>query len=113
MQPYINSTLETLFKLSPGSEDEYYVVHRLATLDPSTYLILNNIILSSTGNTSVTQIDHIVVSRYGIFCIETKSTTGWIFGSTDQQFWTKVFYKKRYTLANPIRQNYCHIKAIE
>ena len=31
-----------------------------------------------------TQIDHILVSKYGIFVIETKNRKGWIFGGPQQ-----------------------------
>ena len=31
--------------------------------------------------TGTTQIDHILLSRFGVFVIETKDYTGWIFGS--------------------------------
>jgi restriction system protein len=30
------------------------------------------------------QIDHVVVSPYGVFVIETKAMDGWIFGSEKQ-----------------------------
>jgi hypothetical protein len=65
------------------------------------------------GNTNTTQIDHIVVSDFGIFCIETKSHSGWIFGHAKQQHWTQVIYRYKKKFYNPLRQNYAHIKAIE
>jgi len=57
-----------------------------------------------------TQIDHIIVSRYGIFVIETKNMKGWIYGNEFQRQWTQVIYKKKSKFMNPLHQNYGHIK---
>ena len=62
---------------------------------------------------STTQIDHIVLSPYGIFVIETKNMQGWIFGSEHQKSWTQSIYGKKHTFQNPLLQNYRHIKALE
>ncbi len=96
-----------------GKSGENFIAHKLQRLDQSKYKVLNNIVLSSNGNTDTTQIDHIVVSVYGIFCIETKMHKGWIFGSVHKKYWTQVLYKKKYRLYNPLRQNYAHIKSLE
>ncbi len=55
-----------------------------------------------------TQIDHIIVSVYGIFVIETKNYKGWIFGGEHQKTWTEVFYKNKNKFQNPLHQNYKH-----
>ena len=60
---------------------------------------------------SSTQIDHIFVSKCGIFIVETKNMTGWIFGKENAKTWTQVIYKKKYPFQNPLRQNYAHVKA--
>ena len=87
----------------------------LARLDRDDYQVFNNVMLLTAGNPrmDLTQIDHIIVSRYGIFCLETKSHCGWIFGSTSDRNWTQVIYKNRYRMYSPFHQNYGHIKAIE
>ena len=43
--------------------------------------------------TGTTQIDHILLSPYGIFIIETKNYQGWIFGGERQKHWTQKIYK--------------------
>jgi len=97
-----------------GAMGESAVLNKLLySLDKSRYKILNDILLPSTGNTKTTQIDHIVVSNYGIFCIETKAYQGWIFGNTNQEQWTQVIYRYKKKFYNPLRQNFAHIKAIE
>ncbi|HRN97515.1 MAG TPA: nuclease-related domain-containing protein [Candidatus Saccharibacteria bacterium] len=92
---------------------ERLVAHSLAQLDPDFYTVINNVMLPSRGNTSLTQIDHIVVSRFGIFCIETKSHKGWIFGFSDRQQWTQVLYRDKYKFYSPVLQNFAHTKALE
>lgn len=60
-----------------------------------------------------TQIDHVVVSNYGIFVIETKNYQGWILGNEFDDYWTQVIFKRKEKLHNPIKQNYGHIKALK
>ncbi len=80
-------------------------------LNKSKYKVLNDVILKSGGYT--TQIDHIVISDFGIFVIETKNYKGWIVGSENAEFWTQVIYRRKEKLYNPIRQNFGHIKALK
>lgn len=75
------------------------------------YLRLNNITLPlSDGGT--TQIDHIIVSSFGIFVIETKNYKGWIFGQERDAKWTQMIMGRKYQFQNPLRQNYLHIKTL-
>lgn len=96
-----------------GKSGENFIARRLDGLDSLKYKILNDVMLPSHGNTSTTQIDHIVVSNFGIFCIETKSYQGWIFGSADQKYWTQVIYRNKQRFYNPFWQNFAHLKAVE
>jgi hypothetical protein len=59
------------------------------------YIMLNNCTIPDEQN-GTTQIDHILISPYGVFIIETKNYTGWIFGSINQKQWTQKIYKKSY-----------------
>lgn len=73
-----------------------------------------NVVLDSPkGNTAHTEIDEIVVSPYGIFCLEYKSHKGYIFGSKDRSTWTQCTYSGKYPFHNPLYQNYKHVKGIE
>lgn len=60
----------------------------------------------------LTQIDHIVISVYGIFVIETKNYKGWITGGEYAENWIKNVYGNKYSFRNPLKQNYAHIKSI-
>lgn len=75
------------------------------------YRAFDNVTLPDDAGT--TQIDHIYVSRFGVFVVETKNMAGWIFGSENQAQWTQSIYKRKTRFQNPIRQNYKHIKTLE
>jgi len=79
-------------------------------LDDKDYRRYNDIILQAPNGT--TQIDHVVVSRFGIFVIETKNYQGWIFGGATQKEWTQSLYGKKNRFQNPLHQNFRHTKAL-
>jgi restriction system protein len=79
-------------------------------LDPERYRRIHNVILQARNGT--TQIDHVVVSTYGLFVIETKNMDGWIFGSAEQEMWTKQLFRKKFKFQNPLRQNYRHTRCL-
>ena len=81
-------------------------------LDKEKYINIHNITLQLNDG-STTQIDHVIVSRYGIFVIETKNMKGWIFGDEHQEKWTQQIFKEKHRFQNPLRQNYRHTKALE
>ena len=96
-----------------GKVGESFVTEKLRDLDPAFYKIFTDVLLPSDGNIKTTQIDQLVVSKYGIFCIETKNYSGWIFGSANQEYWTQVIYRNKERFYNPLWQNYAHTKAVE
>jgi hypothetical protein len=75
-------------------------------LDSKHYHIFNNVFVR--GNERLTQIDHIIVSKYGVFVVETKDRGGRIFGTKTDTQWTQVFPNKKVRFQNPLRQNYLH-----
>jgi hypothetical protein len=60
-----------------------------------------------------TQVDHILVSRFGVYVIETKDYNGWIFGSATEAMWTHVHFRLRFRHQNPIFQNCRHVRAVQ
>ncbi len=78
------------------------------------YYIFNNVIIPSINNGS-SQIDHLVISKFGIFVIESKDYKGWIFGNKDQDNWTQSLPggDNKFQFQNPIRQNWSHIMALK
>ena len=82
------------------------------TLPSSVYRRFHNVMLRTVSGT--TQIDHVLVSVFGVFVVETKNMAGWIFGGERDRQWTQVFPGgRRYTFQNPLRQNYGHVRAME
>jgi hypothetical protein len=75
------------------------------------YHLLNHITIRLKDGT--TQIDHVLVSRYGIFVIETKDYKGWIFAGSGDRYWTQVLYRGKCRFQNPLRQNHRHVRAIQ
>lgn len=94
-----------------GQFGEWIVIEEIkASLPKDDYYLMNNITLELGRGT--TQIDHILISVYGVFVIETKHMAGWIFGNPRQKFWTQIFPTSKYRFLNPLRQNRIHIDAI-
>ena len=79
-------------------------------LNKDKYHVLRNLTLPTADGT--TQIDHIIVSEYGVFVIETKNMKGWIFGGERQKMWTQKIFKCTNKFQNPLHQNYKHIKTL-
>src|SRR6202040_2498129 len=75
------------------------------------HVLLNDVTIETDRGTA--QIDHILVADTGIFIIETKHYSGWIFGSPSDTHWTQVIFKRKSRFMNPIHQNYCHVKALQ
>ncbi|EHR5476734.1 NERD domain-containing protein [Vibrio rotiferianus] len=94
-----------------GVFGEFLVNRLLSKLPESDYTLIKDVTLPTSDGT--TQVDHIVVSKYGIFVVETKNMKGWIFGSVRQKQWTQKIYRHSSKFQNPLHQNYKHIKALE
>lgn len=96
-----------------GNEGEHLVKLELNKLEPSEYKILNNIYLPTEGDISQTEIDHVVVSNYGVFCIETKAIGGAIYGNASDKKWVSYIHGKAFFFSNPCRQNYKHTQVLK
>lgn len=94
-----------------GARGERIVASRLRGGLPDEYQILNDAYLPLPDGTT-TQIDHIVVSQYGIFVVETKNYSGWIFANENSANWTQTIYHCKHSFQNPIIQNQHHIRAL-
>lgn len=83
----------------------------LTHFGPPDYHLLNHITMPMEDGT--TQVDHILVSRFGVFVIETKDYSGWIFANAEGPTWTKVYFRLKIKFQNPIFQNYRHVRAVQ
>ena len=89
---------------------ELWTKKELNKLPKDRYRVINNVFISVNGTTH--QIDHVVVSPYGIFSIETKQYNGYITGDKYDKKWVRHAGNKKYYYTNPIRQNYGHVKSL-
>lgn len=79
------------------------------------YVIFGNLIIPSiSGKIRSTQIDHVVISKNGIFCIETKSHKGSIYGGVRNRNWVQYLGRgSKYSFHSPIQQNKHHVASLE
>ena len=109
----MNQRLST--KLSrQGKEGEAQVSSILHCLGYE-YYVFDNVLLNLPHGGSA-QIDHVVVSPYGIFVIETKSHKGTLYGCANQLYWDYIVRKGgiefRNKMYSPYMQNQGHMNAL-
>lgn len=92
---------------------EEKVARLLQGLYPEYYKVFHDLYLPRPDGKGTTQVDHVVVSRFGIFVIETKYLGGWIFGDANRKMWTHSLYGHSTQFQNPLHQNRTHIGALE
>lgn len=102
-----------------GENGERTVSSYLADLECEDYQVFNDLLVRDGNYT--TQIDHIILSRYDVFVIETKNVHGKVYGSGNAEFWKQYLpdwgYKRygttqEHQLRNPLWQNAGHIKSL-
>lgn len=108
---FLALTIKIVRPLVKGMIGEITVAFFLKFLSKKDYRVIHNVTLYSNDYKS--QIDHVIVSKFGVFVIETKNYKGWILGSEHAQYWTQVIYKSKKRLYNPILQNQGHVKALK
>ena len=94
-----------------GIMGEFWVKQELKKLPKDRYKILNDIMVRTNDMTH--QIDHLIISPYGIFVIEMKNYYGLIRGTDHNDKWIQYLGKNKFYFKNPIHQNYGHVKALE
>ncbi|MGN4125578.1 nuclease-related domain-containing protein [Lysinibacillus sphaericus] len=75
---------------------------------------LVNVYIPKRNSQDMTELDLLYIDRTGLYVIESKNYSGWIFGNEAHQQWTQTMpNKKKYKFYNPIRQNATHIRAVQ
>ena len=93
-----------------GDWTESKVAKQLAKLPKDKYIVLNDLMLPTSYGT--TQLDHVVLSLYGVYVIETKNYTGTLIGNEKSEQWEQNINGFMYKTANALRQNKAHIAAV-
>lgn len=97
--------------VAKGNIGEIRIARILAKLSQDKYRVINDLMLRTSKGT--VQFDHLVISRQGIFVIETKNYQGSITGGEYDDTWVANYHRQIYRFKNPIKQNYGHVKALE
>ena len=93
-----------------GKEGEYLIQNVLKNISGYSYY-LSNIYVPYRGKTS--EIDVLLIHEKGIFVIESKNYSGWIFGNESYTNWTQCLKGgNKNQFYNPISQNKTHINAL-
>ena len=114
-----------LFEL-PGTKGwagERAVRTILKTLPKDRYIVLNDVKFygrekenkgpgRNKGKRWSCQIDHLVISPYGFFCIETKNYLGRISGNYRDKYLQRRVLGMKYQTYSPIYQNYRHLQRL-
>lgn len=100
-------------RLNKGRYGEYLSYKHLKGYEENGAKFLFNVYIPKS-ETETTEIDVIMISQYGLFVIESKNYSGWIFGDENQYKWTQTLptgkgksHKEHFY--NPIKQNRGHI----
>lgn len=93
-----------------GELGEYKIDIQLSQL-PKDYMYLNDLFIKNPkSSTGYSQIDHVIITPYGLFVIETKNYQGTIYGGKDRKTW---LINGKFKMMNPLMQNYGHIQALK
>ncbi len=100
-------------RINSGSIGEWLVNRRLALFTKGGNATLYKNMLFRAENGELTEVDHLLINPFGIFVIESKNYSGWIFGGEKQAKWTQQIYRNKSQFMNPLRQNYKHCLAVQ
>ena len=93
---------------------EYKVNFMLRLCLSGQYKVFANAIYRGKTKEESTQIDHVIVSVYGIFVLETKCFKGKIITDPEApELWLQIVGRRKYRVQNPLMQNYSHVKAVQ
>jgi hypothetical protein len=102
------SYLDVLFNVCKTSE---YLTSEILEKQPELKKVLVNLYIPKE-NGETTEIDAIMINKYGIFVIESKGFSGWIFGNEKSDKWMQIIFRSRNRFYNPVIQNRNHILAL-
>ena len=102
--------IDKIYPKFRGFMGEFWVKIELGKLPKNKYIIFSDILIKDEKGTH--QIDHLVLSKFGIFVIEMKNYYGLIKGKEFDNKWCQYLGKNKSYFTNPIYQNFGHIKSL-
>ncbi|MFJ7667091.1 nuclease-related domain-containing protein [Lysinibacillus sp. NPDC097195] len=107
-----NKMLKVMF--DKGKYGEYLTSRIIEKHALKSHKQLLNVYILKKNSQDWTEVDLLYIDRTGLYVIESKNYSGWIFGNEAQQQWTQTMKNnKKFKFYNPIRQNATHIRAIQ
>lgn len=110
-----NTTLSMPLTEKRGIQGEREVNRALGLLLKDDEYLLTNLLIP-LSNDRTTEIDTLLITRKGIFCIETKNWIGHISGDDESEYWLQKYddpYKPNKQHRNPVIQNEHHCNVLE
>lgn len=110
---YGKQSNKTFIKLlaDKGARGEYRTSEYLDQAPFQKKLLFNVYIPNRSG--ALTELDIVMISTKGIYVVENKNYSGWIFGDEKSKNWCETIKGKKYFFYNPVKQNASHIKNLE
>lgn len=107
------SEYDEVMRNNIGKYGEFLIFDELKQLeDEGARFLFNTYIPKEDGSTA--EIDVIILTKAGIFVIESKNYSGWIFGDKDRKNWTVTLQSgEKNQFYNPIWQNNSHCKYLK
>ncbi len=114
-EPGYFKNISVQWREGTGGLGEYLTEYALEHGDlPGRRAVFRNVLVPrSSGPTSESEVDVLMVHETGVYVMESKNYAGWIFGDAEQRQWTQTLergHKNRFY--NPIIQNRAHVKAL-
>ncbi|MBS4172870.1 nuclease-related domain-containing protein [Bacillus sp. FJAT-49736] len=98
--------------LDKGLLGEYLTYTMLQKLPGEHKTIVNTYLPNSKGGT--TEIDLVFIHETGIYVIESKNYSGWIFGKESDRNWCQMLPNRQKSyFYNPVKQNQTHMNALK
>lgn len=96
-------------RFNTGFYGEYLTFNILERVNGNKKILTNVYVPKETGGT--TEIDVVMIHEKGIYVIESKNYSGWIYGDEKNKNWTQTFKNgKKEKFYNPVWQNQTHIR---
>ena len=107
-----NSMLKVFF--NRGLYGEFLTVKAVEGISDNERIVTNVYLEKARTASETTEVDVVYINGSGIYVLESKNYSGWIYGKENDKNWTQVLNKNtKNRFYNPIKQNAGHISAIE
>ncbi|QNF29649.1 nuclease-related domain-containing protein [Metabacillus elymi] len=108
-----SNQVQNINKVKPtriGDIGEYKINIQLDQIPKDCRYLSDILVPNSKSKSGYSQIDHVVLTPYAVFVIETKNYQGTIYGGKDRKTWS---VNGKFNMLNPFHQNYGHISALK